>query len=184
MKHTDSHSGRLNGCTPVEFVTGDILYIAELLDFSFYDQCWYKENAGLGETHIGKWLDVSHCLGPLMSYWILTSQGTVISWTTVQRITYLETQTADNKERFRLFDLSIHEFFKDEIIVTVGAKPNPASWAEIIGDDPDFEETFKGLSVTRIFLNLMIASHQTRTTGTCIWNWLLIVLTMAHSLLK
>ena len=53
-----------------------------------------------------------------MSYWILTSQGTVISWKTVQRITYPETQTADNKERFRLFDLSIHEFFKDEIIVT------------------------------------------------------------------
>ena len=75
-----------------------------------------------------------------MSYWILTAQGTVISRTTVQRITSLETQTADNKDRFRLFDLSIHELFKDEIIVTEGAKPNSVSWAEIIGDDPDFEE--------------------------------------------
>ena len=33
--------------------------------------------------------------------------------------------------------------FKDEIIVTEGAKPNPASWEEIIGDDPDFEEEFQ-----------------------------------------
>ena len=33
--------------------------------------------------------------------------------------------------------------FKDEIIVTEGAKPNPASWAEIIGDDPDFEVEFE-----------------------------------------
>ena len=33
--------------------------------------------------------------------------------------------------------------FKDEIIVTEGAKPNPASWVEIIGDDLDFEEGFK-----------------------------------------
>ena len=33
--------------------------------------------------------------------------------------------------------------FKDEIIVTEGAKPSPASWAEIIGDEPDFEEEFQ-----------------------------------------
>ena len=35
MKHTASQSGILNGRTPVEFVTGDIPNIAELLDFSF-----------------------------------------------------------------------------------------------------------------------------------------------------
>ena len=71
------------------------------------------------------------------------AQGTVISWKTVQRITHLETQTAENKQRFRLFDLSIHELFKDEIIYTEGAKPNPAYWAEIIGYDPDFGEEFQ-----------------------------------------
>ena len=42
MQHTASHSGRLNGRTSVEFVTGCIPNIAELLDFAFYDQCWYK----------------------------------------------------------------------------------------------------------------------------------------------
>ena len=78
MQHTASRPGRLNGRTPVEFVTGDLPDIAELLDFAFYDQYWYKENSGLGETHIGKWLGVSHRIVPLMSYWILTSQGTVI----------------------------------------------------------------------------------------------------------
>ena len=143
MQHTAIHSGRLNGCTPVEFVTGDIPNIAELIDFAFYDQCWYKENAGLGETYIGKWLGVSHHIVPLISYWILTAQGKLISRTTAQRITHLETQTSENKERFCLFDLSIHELFKDEIIVTEGAKPNPASWADIIGNDPDFEEEFQ-----------------------------------------
>ena len=75
-----------------------------------------------------------------MSYWILTAQGTLISRTTVQRITHIETQTAKSIERFRLFVLSVQELFKDEIIVTEGAKSNPSSWAEIIGDDPDFEE--------------------------------------------
>ena len=110
------------------------------MEFAFYDQCWYKENAGLGKTHIGKWLGVSHRIGPLVSYWILTVQGTVIFRTTVQRITLFETHTAENKEQFRLFDLSVHELFKDETIVTEGAKPNPASWEEIIVDEPDFEE--------------------------------------------
>ena len=54
MQHTASHLGILNDRTPVESVTGDIPNIAELLDFAFYNQCCYKENAGLGETHIGK----------------------------------------------------------------------------------------------------------------------------------
>ena len=84
-----------------------------------------------------------HHIGPLMSYWILTAQGTVISRTTVQLITHLESQTADNKERFCLFNLSIHELFKDEIIVTEGANQNPASWEEIIGDDPGFEKEYQ-----------------------------------------
>ena len=61
----------------------------------------------------------------------------------MQHITHLETQTAENKDRFRLFDLSIHELFKDEIIVTEGSKPNSASWAEIIGNYPDFEDEFQ-----------------------------------------
>ena len=58
----------------------------------------------------------------------------------MQHITHPENQKAENKERFCLFDLSIHELFKDEIIITEGAKPNPASWGGNIGDEPDFEE--------------------------------------------
>ena len=42
MQHTASHSGRLNGRTTIEFVTGNIPDIADLLDSAFYDQCWYK----------------------------------------------------------------------------------------------------------------------------------------------
>ena len=35
--------------------------------------------------------------------------------------------------------------FRYEIIVTEGAKTNPASWAEIIGDDSDFDEEFQSI---------------------------------------
>ena len=143
MQHTASYAGRLNGRTSIEKVTGDIPDIAELLDFGFYDRCWFRENAGLGETLHGRWLGVSHRVGPLMSYWILKINGQVISRTTVQRVTHLESQTADNKELFRLYDAAIAHKFNEEIVETEGAKPNPESWAEIIGDDPDFEEEFQ-----------------------------------------
>ena len=40
-----------------------------------------------------------------------------------------------------------------EIVETEGAKPNPESWAEIIGDDPDFEEEFQRM-ILDLFLRL------------------------------
>jgi len=143
MQHTASYSGRLKGKTPIEYVTGEKPDIGELLDFGFYDLCWYRENAGLGETQLGRWLGVSHRIGPLMSYWVLQTNGEVISRTTVQRVTYLETQETNNVERIKLFNLCLQEKFKEEIVLTEGSKPDAASWAEIIGDDPDFEEEFQ-----------------------------------------
>jgi hypothetical protein len=30
---------------------------------------WFRENAGLGETKLGRWLEVSHRVGTLMQGW-------------------------------------------------------------------------------------------------------------------
>ena len=144
MQNTASYSGQLDGKTPIQYITGEIPEIGELLDFGMYDRCWYRENAGLGETKLGRWLGVSEKVGPLMSYWVLTSKGTVTSRTTVQRVTHLETQTGDNKDRFQKFDADIAALYKDELIID-GAKPDIKAWSEIIGDDPDFEEEFQKL---------------------------------------
>ena len=84
-----------------------------------------------------------HRVGPLVLYWILTQQVTVISNTTVKRVTKLEYQTSYNKEIFHLFDAAISGSFNEEIVQTEGAKPNPELWADIIGDDPDFAEEFQ-----------------------------------------
>ena len=78
-----------------------------------------------------------------MLYWILTQRGTVISRTTVQRVTHLEYQTSDNKKVSHLFDAVIAGRFNEEIVKTEGAKPNPESWDEIISDDPEFAEEFQ-----------------------------------------
>ena len=49
-QHTASTSGDLSGRTTLEQLTGETPEISEYLDFTFYDCCWYNDNAGLGET--------------------------------------------------------------------------------------------------------------------------------------
>ena len=93
---TVSSSRYADGRTPIEIITGETPDISEYLDFSFYDWVTYRSNAGLGELSLGRWLGVSHKIGQLMSYWILTEKSRVISCTTVQRLTQLGQGTHDS----------------------------------------------------------------------------------------
>ena len=86
-------------------ITGESVDITEYLDFGFYDWIWFKDNAGLGETKMGRWLGVSHHVGPLMSFWILTSGSKVLSRTMVQRVTNLGLQLEENIARCRALDI-------------------------------------------------------------------------------
>jgi hypothetical protein len=143
MQRTSTTAGGLRGNCPLQEVTGETIDISEYLDFGFYDHVWYKENAGLGETSIGRWLGVSHRVGGLMSYWILTRKGTVISRTTVQRITNLEKETDVFKSALDEFDTCIKTHFKEDIDLGFeGSKPNPEDWSEFMEFDADFQEEF------------------------------------------
>ena len=62
----------------------------------------------------GVWLGVSHRIGNLMSYWILTSNGRVISRTTVQRVTNLELGTHEVKQRCMEYDKQLADIMKDD----------------------------------------------------------------------
>ena len=84
MQRTASSAGNLHDRTGLEKVTGETPEILEYIDFSFYDWCWYKENAGIGEMKLGRWLGVSHRTGSLMSFWVLTPTCKVVSRTLVQ----------------------------------------------------------------------------------------------------
>ena len=86
---------------------GETIDILEYLDFGFYDEVWFKDNAGLSPSEPGRWLGVSHQTGRLMCYHILTQRGTVVSRSTVQRVTALEKCTHEVKETFVKFDEEI-----------------------------------------------------------------------------
>jgi hypothetical protein len=78
MSLTSNSTFNLDGRTLMEQITGKTLGISEYLNFGFYDWIWYKDNAGLGENKIGRWLGVAHQVGNLMSYWILAITEHVI----------------------------------------------------------------------------------------------------------
>ena len=130
MQWTAPTSGHLNACTPLEQLTGETPDISEYLDFSFYDLCRYNDNAGLGETQLGWWLGVSH-IGSLMSHWILTIRGHVISRTTISWVTNLEMQEDLNKSRISEFDTALKDRLNDDAhIIVEGGKMQPFDWAD------------------------------------------------------
>jgi hypothetical protein len=114
MSLTANSSFALEGRTPIEQITGETPDISEYLDFGFYDWVWYKDNAGVGENMFGRWLGVSHRVGNLMSYWILTIACRVISRTTVQRITHLELTTSEVNDRCKEYNERIKEIMHDD----------------------------------------------------------------------
>ena len=129
MQRTSTQEVGLAGCTPIESVTGETVEISEYLDFEFYDRVCYHENAGLGKRLHGIWLGVSHRIGSLMSYYTLTQTGSVISRTTVQRVTNLEVQIDYHKVLFAEYDSETRRRFKEDDFQVEGDKPIPEDWA-------------------------------------------------------
>ena len=135
MQRTATSAGRMDDAIPIELVTGDTTDISEYLDFGFYDKVSYRENAGLGETKYGRWLGVSHKVGSLMAYYVLTDKCTVISRTTVQRVTALEDQTEE-------FDAEIKLKLNEDDYPVQGDKASPEDWAAYVDYDEDFQKEF------------------------------------------
>ena len=107
MKIKASFASNLQGRIPLEALTGETPDIYQFLDFGLYDRVWFREDAGLGDTKLGRFLGVAHSVGTLMSYWVLTSSGIPITRTTVQRVANLEAQTEQCKRRFDAQDKHI-----------------------------------------------------------------------------
>ena len=71
----------------------------------------------MGNNEMGQWLGVSHHIGILMSYWILTKSGCVISCTTVQHIPNLELQTNEVLALCCNFDITFNALLDNDNFV-------------------------------------------------------------------
>ena len=145
QNRTANTSRGLDGRCPLEKITGESVDISEYLDFGWFDRVWYKQNAGLGETRIGRWLGVSHRVGTLMSYWILSAECKVLSRTPVQRITNLELQLDETKARCKNYDECIQRLYsKEQLAAGDNARVNPADWLlDDLKYDAEFQEEFQ-----------------------------------------
>ena len=142
MRLTASHSGRLNGRTPVEMLMGETPDISAYLDFGWYDWVWYKEDAGLGVSKIGRFIGVSPSTGDLLSYWILPSTGIPIVRSSVQRVTELEKGEDAHRTRMTRYDTAIAARFNEERLGPITREPVLEDWAESFQNDPSFMEEF------------------------------------------
>ena len=85
-----------------------------------------------------------------MSYCILPEIGILVSRTTVQRVTYLETCTDASKQRFEVYDKSIKERFHEKYTEEAFVAPNSTKmtiemWAELAEDGKYLQSEFKKL---------------------------------------
>ena len=104
---TASFAADLQGRAKLEALTGETPYISQYLDFGLYVRVWFKEDEGFGENKKGRFLSVSHHIWSLMSYWVLPARGILMSRTTIQQVTNLESQTEQCKKRFEVYARSI-----------------------------------------------------------------------------
>ena len=56
MQRTSTQAGGLNGCTPIESVTGETTDILEYLDFGFYNPVWYHEKVLERDYRVVGWV--------------------------------------------------------------------------------------------------------------------------------
>ena len=85
---------------------------------------------------MGKCLGVSHCVGSLISYWVLIENGTFVSITTFSRVTNLDSQTDENEARITILGKAIQERHSDESHVSdqKGCSEHP------FDSEPGFQE--------------------------------------------
>ena len=93
MSRTQTRSQTIDSGIPLEKVTGETVDVSNYLDFGFYDHVVYRDNAGLSEPKIGRWLGVSKNVGGILTFYILTVTGQVVSRSSVERVKEIEKQT-------------------------------------------------------------------------------------------
>jgi hypothetical protein len=167
QQRTTSSSMYSQGRTPIEIITGETPDISEYLDFGLYDWVLFKENAGLGETKLGRMLGVSHRVGNMMSYWVLTQSSHVVSRTTVQRLTNLERSQDIWIHKCKDFDTAILERLRDaNHVIALNEDDQPFDWeAQDFSADDDFSAEFgRALSDDTILEEDDIAQHSSEPT--------------------
>ena len=90
----------MEGVATFEKVHGYSPNISEFLIFKWYDWVWYHDPDLPNKSAIGRWLGPAHDVTQGMAYHVLTSKGTVITRSTVHKLSEVE-QISDDIKRMK-----------------------------------------------------------------------------------
>ena len=137
--------------TPYEIVLGDTPDISEYMDFAFYSYIWFKEQAGLGDRILARFLGVSHKIGNSMCYFVLKSNGNVLSRSTVQPILFDELKTSTFLSQSKKYDEELQVILNNpNYIITDNSPP---SYSEIQQDEDFLTEYRTALEENEVVKN-------------------------------
>ena len=69
------HTAGKDGHPAIERLTGYRIDISEWLKFEFYDLLWFWNNhSDDTKAMLGQWLGVSHRVGSVLCYWIISEK--------------------------------------------------------------------------------------------------------------
>jgi hypothetical protein len=140
ISRTHTRSQTIDGGIPLEKVTGENVGTSNYLDFGFYDHVVYRDNAGLNEPKIGRWLGVAKNVGTMMTIYVLIQTGQVVLRSSVERVKEIDKQTDEMKSNLKVVQDEIKHRLKLEDLTKDGDKPDPHQWADLLDSDPDFQE--------------------------------------------
>ena len=96
--------------------TGDTPDISEWTDFTFYDRVWFWDAPKSEDNPVlGRWLGISHRVGAAMCYWVVKSNGQIMSHTTFQHVTELELRQISIMEKVKTFDSELDTALGDDV---------------------------------------------------------------------
>jgi hypothetical protein len=101
MSRTHTRPHRVNRCIPLQNVTGETVDISNYLNFGFYDHVLYRDNEGLSESKIGRWLGVAKNVGTMLTFYVLTQTGQVVSRSSVERVKEVDKHTDEMQSKLQ-----------------------------------------------------------------------------------
>ena len=107
---------RNRGRTGYEIIFGNTPDISEYVEFEFYDYCWYwdtPQSYPHEKKSLGRWLGVAHRVGQSMVYYIMNSNGKVITRSTVSRLEPSDYDVDEYKIRINKLNKTIEDSIGD-----------------------------------------------------------------------
>ena len=115
---------KLEHDVPAALLTGDTPDISHLVEFGWYDRCWYytPTQPHDSQRQLGRYLGASYDVGEAMSCKILTEKGKIVSRTSVAPLTVEHRNDPAVHKQVESYDRNLADVLQDRI---APAAPDP-----------------------------------------------------------